>query len=182
VTTRSVFWRGLEWLSLEHLTLVEGEGRADGLILGEYEGRPFHLRYGIAFDQGWATRRVAIEDEVADARLDLARTDEGWHHADGRALPEVGDAVDVDIAATPFTNTLPIRRLGLEPGGWAEIDVVYLSVFPELAVSGARQRYTRLEDARYRYESVDSGFTADLPIDADGLVLDYPGLWERVSP
>jgi hypothetical protein len=29
---------------------------------------------------------------------------------------------------------------------------------------------------------LDGGFTADLPVDADGLVLDYPGLFKRVLP
>ena len=46
------------------------------------------------------------------------------------------------------------------------------------------QRYTRLEqnsgDTLYKYESLDGGFTANLPVDADGLVLDYPGLFRRV--
>jgi hypothetical protein len=43
------------------------------------------------------------------------------------------------------------------------------------------QAYTRLADQRYRYESLDgSGFSAELAVDADGLVLDYPGLFRRV--
>jgi uncharacterized protein len=46
------------------------------------------------------------------------------------------------------------------------------------------QRYTRLEQnpehRLYKHESLDGGFTADLLLDADGLVLDYPGLVRRV--
>ena len=34
----------------------------------------------------------------------------------------------------------------------------------------------------YRFESLDGGFTADLPVDPDGLVLDYPGLFKRALP
>ena len=34
----------------------------------------------------------------------------------------------------------------------------------------------------YRFLSLDGGFTADLLVDADGLVLDYPGLFRRVLP
>ena len=51
----------------------------------------------------------------------------------------------------------------------------------------SRQRYTCLErDADgglYRYEDRGTfrGFTADLPVDADGLVLDYPGIFRRLS-
>lgn len=80
---------------------------------------------------------------------------------------------------------LPIRRLGLEPGESADLEVAYVAV-PGLAVEPDGQRYTRLEsgghDEIYRYESLESDFVADLPVDADGLVLDYPGLFRRVRP
>ncbi len=72
---------------------------------------------------------------------------------------------DVDISVTPFTNTLPIRRLNLDQDESTEIETVYISV-PELQVETAIQRYTCLdslddEGGRYRYESVPSGFTAE---------------------
>ena len=42
------------------------------------------------------------------------------------------------------------------------------------------QRYTALEDDRlYRYEAIDRSFSADLPVDEDGIVLDYPSLFRR---
>jgi uncharacterized protein len=53
---------------------------------------------------------------------------------------------------------------------------------PELTVGPDPQRYTRLAERRYRFESRDSDFTADLPLDPDGLVLDYPGLFRRIHP
>jgi uncharacterized protein len=44
------------------------------------------------------------------------------------------------------------------------------------------QRYTCLKrHSLYRYEAVDRSFSADLPVDPDGLVTDYPGLFERVA-
>jgi hypothetical protein len=102
-------------------------------------------------------------------------------------VPELEGCVDVDISATPFTNTLPIRRLGLEPGESAELRVAYVDV-PELAVGPARQRYEYLEERAggglYRFEAppieaLPSGFTAQIPVDVDGLVIDYPGLFRR---
>jgi hypothetical protein len=35
----------------------------------------------------------------------------------------------------------------------------------------------------YRYEvrGIFQGFTADLPVDENGLVLDYPGIFRRMS-
>jgi uncharacterized protein len=87
--------------------------------------------------------------------------------------------VDVDINRSPLTNTLPIRRLGVSAP--REIDVAYVSV-PELTVRPVRRRYTLLpgDQPVYRYES--GSFSADLPVDGDGLVLDYPGLWRRIVP
>jgi uncharacterized protein len=52
---------------------------------------------------------------------------------------------------------------------------------PELTVRPARQAYTRLAKRRYRFESLDSDFSAELVVDADDLVLDYEGLFRRVS-
>ncbi len=91
----------------------------------------------------------------------------------------------MDISTTPFTNTLPIRRLDLDPGESQEIRVAYVDV-PGMAVRPERQRYACLErhtgGGVYRYESLDGNrFTADLTVDADGLVLDYPGLFLRAG-
>ena len=71
------------------------------------------------------------------------------------------------------------------PGESAEISVAYfdeadLQPWPE------PQRYTCLEKGTggglYRFLSLYGGFTADLPVDAEGLVLDYPGLFKRAFP
>ena len=95
-------------------------------------------------------------------------------------------AEDIDIEITPFTNSLPVRRLNLAAGESAEIEAAYVA-FPELTVGPARQRYSCLERAgptgsRYRYENPASGFTAELELDRDGLVLDYPALFQRSWP
>jgi hypothetical protein len=37
------------------------------------------------------------------------------------------------------------------------------------------------EGRLYRYEAVDRSFTADLTVDEDGLVTEYPGLFVRVG-
>ena len=82
--------------------------------------------------------------------------------------PEYSDCVDVDLSFTPATNTLPIRRLGLEIGEEAEIPVVWL-VWPELSVQRVLQRYTRLGEDRYRYTQDE--FEAELAVDRQGLVI-----------
>jgi hypothetical protein len=88
-------------------------------------------------------------------------------------------AIDVDLPITPFTNTLPIRRLRLAAGTRAELTTIYVRT-PALSVEIDQQRYICVEPLRrYRYEAVDGTFSADLEVDADGLVIDYPGLFRR---
>ena len=50
----------------------------------------------------------------------------------------------MDISETPFTNTLPIRRLGLAPGESADVSVAYFDG-SELQPWPEPQRYTCLE-------------------------------------
>ena len=64
------------------------------------------------------------------------------------------------------------------------MNVVYIAL-PELTTMPAMQRYTCLSSnasgAHYRFESRSHAFTAELPVDAHGLVEDYPGLFRRVA-
>ena len=92
---------------------------------------------------------------------------------------ELDGCTDVDLVSTPFTNTLPIRRLGLEPGQSADVRVAWID-HDTLQVAPVRQRYTRLEDRRWRYESLETGYDAELEVDEHGLVLDYPDEFRRI--
>ena len=52
----------------------------------------------------------------------------------------------------------------------------------ELRVEPQPQAYTRLGERLYLFENLDGGgFSAELPVDEDGIVLDYPALFRRVS-
>jgi hypothetical protein len=186
---RSILWTPWDGPGLEHLRLVQGDGLilADGLIIGvgEADARPFRARYTIQCDAGWRVRELRVDMlDAANRRLDLMSDGAGhWTGGAGEPLPGLAGCFDVDITATPFTNTLPIRRLALPPGRSSDINVVYITL-PELTAAPAMQRYTCLladgGGARYRFESRSHDFTAELPVDADGLVEDYPGLFRRV--
>jgi uncharacterized protein len=53
---------------------------------------------------------------------------------------------------------------------------------PDLTVHPQPQAYTRLADPLYLFENLDgSGVSAELSVDEDGIVLDYPGLFRRVK-
>jgi uncharacterized protein len=178
-----VRWEGWEGRSLEHLALQEeADGiTAESVILGRAGGQPFAASYRISCDSGWRTREVAIGLIGSPRQLLLTADGEGrWRAGAGADLPALHGAVDVDITATPFTNTLPIRRLGLSAGAAADITTVYITV-PDLTITTDPQRYTCLEPNRsYIYESRDSDFRRQIETDERGLVLTYPGLFRRV--
>lgn len=171
---------------LEHLRLAADGGVvvADGVIVGIREGRPLRARYEVRCDGGWRVRSVRVAMLASEPFVGLISDGKGdWTTLAGEAVPELVGCVDVDISATPFTNTLPIRRLGLAPGESADTKVVYVGV-DEMRAWAEPQRYTCLERSAdgglYRFEALDGGFEAKLPVDADGLVLDYPDLFRRV--
>ena len=179
-------WVPWEVPGLEHLRLVTSDGAvvANGLVIGLVGGRPFRIVYEVRCDEQWRVRelRVAAPDSERPV-LELAADGEGrWQRRGREPVPELDGCIDVDISATPFTNTLPIRRLGLRPGESEELAVAYVRA-PESLLGPERQRYgcleARAEGGLYHFEAVPSGFTADLEVDTDGLVIDYPGLFRR---
>lgn len=177
-------WEEWSGRGLQHVLLTE---HADGImaeavciVAGEGE---FAARYRIRCDTGWRCRELDVEVVDTGRALRLRGDGRGhWTDGAGAPRPELDGAIDVDLPITPFTNTLPIRRLALAAGGSAEIDVVYVRA-PALTVEIDRQRYTCLTPLRrYRYEAVDGSFTAEIEVDGDGLVLTYPQLFRRRRP
>lgn len=186
MSERHILWEPWTDAGLEHLRFQVGPDamEADGLIIRSTgNGAPLRVVYRLSCDAAFRVRAARLASRTAiERRLDLRSDGEGcWSDASGR-LEHLDGCIDLDLAATPFTNTLPIRRLGLRPGESAEIQVAYVTV-PELDLKRVRQRYTcRRKDkdgGLYLYEGLDSDFAAELPVDADGLVLDYPGQWRR---
>jgi hypothetical protein len=176
-------WRDWSGNSIEHLVLNEGSSVivADATILGSAGDNFFAVGYRIRCDRAWRVRKVEISEIGSDHQTELESDGAGkWMDGSGTALPRLSGAIDVDISITPFTNTLPIRRLKLRRGESAEILAVYLQL-PGLDIATDRQRYTCLEYARrYRYESLESDFTREIEVDDNGLVVTYPGLFRRV--
>ena len=189
---RTVFWQPVEGTGLEHLRLRAADAGyvAAGVVMGIAAGTPYRLHYKIKCDDSWNTRKVMLEvhTPVGEAVRILRSNGLGrWRDDLGAELPELDGCRDVDISATPFTNTLVIRRANLRPGQGVTLKIVYVNV-PGLEIRPAEQRYSCIERTAhggvFGYESVDmhNGFKATLPVDADGLVLDYPELFKRVHP
>jgi hypothetical protein len=184
---RAVAWSPIwdaarEGQGMEHLLL--NARMADSVLLAFDEtGSPYRLSYRLRWDDARRVRsaRVHVVTETGESTLSLRSDGLGnWRDANRRELVELRGAIDLDIWPTPFTNSLPIWRLGDSMRKRQRIEVVYIAA-PQLNVALMRQAYTRIGPGLYRFESIDSGFTADLPVDEDGVVLDYPGLFQRLG-
>lgn len=185
---RTICWTPIwnkdrEGVGLEHLLLADGV--ADSVVLAfDQEHGPFRLTYRLAWDESWRFHdaRLAVATERFTRSLNLHTDGQGrWRHDDGRTIDELDGCLDIDIWPTPFTNCFPIRREPMAIGERRQFRMAWVFA-PDLTVHPQSQAYTRLADKRYLFESLDgSGFKAELPVDEDGIVMDYPGLFRRVQ-
>jgi hypothetical protein len=170
-----IAWAGLEeWLA----EACELELAANGLVAaGTQIGadpHPYRAAYELDARGDWITRRLRVEVPGVGA-LELRH--DGAGHWEGR--PELDGAHDCDLAYSPLTNLMPIRRHALhERAGAVEFVMAWVSL-PDLAVHRSEQRYEHLRPGLVRFSSGD--FAADLEVDAAGLVLTYPHLARRVA-
>jgi len=141
--------------------------------------------FRVWLDPDWRTREVEVTvvARTGERRLVLAVSDGRWE-VDGRHDQALDGCVDVDVAATPLTNTFPIRRLAsLEVGESRTFSVAWVEV-PSLRVRRVDQTYRRLPTgsdgrAQWEYGDPDHG-TFRLTVDEDGVVIDYEGFARRV--
>jgi hypothetical protein len=187
--SRTICWTPLwnpeqQGVGLEHLLLAART--ADSVVVAvDEEHGAFRLRYRLRWDDAWQLRDAELEVETQRSGGSLALQTDGlghWRHGDGRTLPDLDGCMDIDIWPTPFTNSFPIRRSGLAVGERRQYVMAWVHAL-DLTVKSQPQAYTRLADRLYLFESLDgSGFRAELPVDEEGIVLDYPDLFRRVKP
>jgi len=171
--------------------------RADGFAIG-FEPEPYRLEYKLQTTSRFVTSRVVVvaHGDGWVRQLDLHRASDGrWgakvQQQGTAALPDAGGdtpslagAGDVDLGLSPLFNTMPVLRHGLhDAGGPVDFLMAWISV-PDLSVHPSPQRYTHLEtrsaDERVvRFDATGDDFTADVLFDADGFVIDYPGIATR---
>ena len=150
----ALVWRGLD-LPLMEIARVELDG-TDLRGSGTQLGARYELRYRL---------------EPGPLALELV----------GERELHVGlDGCDFfDLGYSPLFNSLPVLRDGLLVHGPARDYVMRWVQVPSLEVTDVRQRYEPLGDRVVRHRS--GSFVSDIEFDAEGLVLRYPKLAERVG-
>lgn len=165
----------------------------------------YAMSWALTTADGWVTRRltVTVHGHGWSRHLELERNDDGvWsstsHSAGECDLPAPGiedpslltGALDCDLGLCPVTNTMPILRLNLHSEELAPADETSMVMawveVPSLRVLRSSQMYSQLRAADgdrngvVLYSSDNHGFTAELQIDREGIVVEYPGLATRI--
>jgi uncharacterized protein len=199
---RLVIWQGLDGWRAEaaSIELTTSGVHATGTQLGS-DPVTYRLDYTLDAAQNFVTRSLSVEvtGEGWSRSVRLAHDGAGgWHceseQSGGVDLPAPGGvgkalagAKDCDLGFSPLTNLMPIRRHSLDarPGS-ADLLMAWVSV-PDLGVVAYPQRYEHIgvgqmgAVVRFTSLGIHDGFTSDLELDRDGLVLVYPQLARRVE-
>lgn len=184
--SKEIWWFFLDEIGLEQLVITENIDRinVESLILRVIDGQPHRINYRISCDKKWFVREIELEIENRkNKRIKLNSDGNGnWTDETGKELPELKDCFDIDISATPFTNTLPINRLKFEIDQTIEISVVYILI-PEMTFQRSLQQYSYLEKGLFKFEEkgIFAGFSADIQVDENGFVTDYPLLFRKIQ-
>ena len=181
--SRTVLWQCVAHPMLEFFQWTnDPEVVLRGEVVGNINGIPGRVRYRVRVGANHVTQGVRIHfwSDAGHRHLHLDRSQSDSWKVDGVMRPDLGDATDVDIGITPATNTLPLRRFGLAVGESRDLVAAWVQ-FPTLSVVAAHQRYTRTADDRYRYQSLDSGYQAELIVRGDGLVVKYADIWHMLT-
>jgi uncharacterized protein len=150
----TLVWRGLDEPRME---IARAERVGDGVrASGTQIGATYELRY-------------ELEGNLLALEVVGERRREVWL-----------DGLDFfDLAFSPLFNSLPVLRDRLLGGGSPRDYVMRFVSVPELEVVESEQRYEPFGDRRVRFRS--GTFVADLDFDADGFVVRYERLAERVG-
>ncbi|WP_099040917.1 putative glycolipid-binding domain-containing protein [Mycobacterium neglectum] len=143
----------------------------------------FSASYDLVTDESGATKRLSLTVTLAERerQLSIARDEENmWlvqQHTGETSRAAYEGALDVDVIFSPFFNALPIRRTGLyQRSESVTIPVVYVKL-PELLVEAAAISYSSSDDGIKLHSPVAE---TTVSVDAEGFILDYPGLAERI--
>ncbi len=189
--TTMLTWAGVGASRLEAVRVVAGDRgiRATGsMVAAATAAAPaYTASYSLSTDEAGVIGRLTVRTVTASGEryVTLNRSDEGiWlvDHGAGAIRTDFGGAADVDLAYSPLFNALPVRRFGLHRGeGEHELPMVFVHL-PSLEVELTRQTYRTVSVGSERsvVSFASERFDAELTVDSEGLVIDYPGLAQRL--
>ena len=173
----AIQWTTWQGGDVEQCTIIwENEGwTASGTV-----GRE-RVQYVLRLNASWQVRQFLLFRDLDEPDLWLATDGTArWGEMNGAHRPDLDGCYDLDLACTPFTQMLPIRRLPLHVGHTADIIVASVDV-ETLQVEPEHHRYTRLDTHRWAFTHLTTGWSQEFDVDRYGLPLDYPALFRRTT-
>lgn len=179
-----VIWTSSEYDGMEYLTYEDRDGvtSIESVIVGVKNGQPFKQSYALQYD---AQGRLA-PFSLVEQGIDVVYLGDGhWQNQNGEPLSDFEGCGCIDIRETPFTNTLVIVQLDLQPGETGELDLIFFE-FSEHSAHRERQRYTCLErsveESQVHFLQISTGYEVSLYADSHNFIKHYPELFRRVYP
>jgi hypothetical protein len=169
-------WRTWDHRHLETVTLRwENEGwTATGEV-----GREA-VTYVLRLSATWHVRQFLLFRDLDEPDLWLGADGTGrWGEMNGAYRHDLAGCTDIGLGVTPFTVSVPIRRLSLAVGDAADVTSAMVDV-ETLAVDPVAYRLERLSPRRFRRTPRDGGEIIEFDVDEYGLVHDYPSEFRRL--
>lgn len=169
-STRWTTWDGDH---TEHLS-IEWENEA-WTVSGRLQRE--QVEYVIRLSPLWQVRQFLLFRDLPEPDLWLGTDGQGrWGEVNGTHRPELDGAHEVALDATPFTLSLPIRRLPLRVGDAFELTVLTIDV-ETLAVVPTSVAYHRMGHHDWRITRRSE--TLEVAVDEYGLITDVEGVFRR---
>ena len=125
----SMLWRRLDKPGHEaaRLTFQGSCWHLAGTAAFAHSNKPCRLDYLVICDLEWHTLSGTVSGWVGDETVEVEISVDSNHQwlLNGKEYPEVDGSIDLDLAFSPSTNLLPIRRLGLAVGEEAEVKAAH---------------------------------------------------------
>jgi hypothetical protein len=178
----SLHWRRLDLPGHDHaeLTSTARGPQLAGAAHFQDADELVAITYVVTLSSDWRTQAAALRvmTRAGRRRLHIRSGGAADWTVHGRPMPAVSGCLDLDLAFTPATNLISIRRLGLAVGAAADVTAAWLD-FRANTLTPLRQTYHRVSADQYAYSCPDLGFSATLLVDQHGFVRRYPPLWEE---
>ncbi len=180
---RALGWQRIDTPGVEYAEVAFNPLVIAGHLVCVDGGALAAVQYEVVCDDAGQTLRASLrrDSDGETDRLEVSRGANGVWMVNGSVVPAVAGVLDIDIALTPSTNVLPLRRLALSVGEAADVTAAWVR-FPAFDIVPLRQRYRRTGARTYEYTSLEHGFAADLTVDEGGMVIDYGAIWRRLVP
>lgn len=136
------------------------------------------ISYAVRLSPTWQVRQFLLFRDLEEPDLWLGTDGAGrWGEMNGAHRPDLDGCFDLMLHCTPFTNTIPIRRLQLDVGDAAELKVAVVDA-ETLGVVPERFILHHVAERRWRITH-GAGDPVEVDVDQYGLLHDYPELARR---